>query len=97
MNFYFQSCRRSYFNNIELFGGCSLFWDKKESRNKPKYPLRGVLEVVSIGLCIVVKTADVFNSNIRQDSLGVRCHPEREFRPLLFSPSLTTQRAESTC
>ena len=32
-----------------------------------------------------------------QTWLGVRCHPEWEFRPLLFSHSWTIQGPESTC
>ena len=34
---------------------------------------------------------------INQTWLGVRCHPEVEFKPLLFSHSWTNQGPESTC
>ena len=39
----------------------------------------------------------LYTCAIDQTWLGVRCHPEAEFEPLLFSHSWTTHGPESTC
>ena len=52
--------------------------------------------VITDSVSLSVRTYSLTYS-IDQTWLGVRCHPEGEFKPLLFSHSWTTQGPESPC